>query len=141
MADGITKDYYSNYMNTNKDFLFLGNIYPYKGQEDSCRIFRFTMKDYANNVLPLHSRTENITEFLDTYFDKHYSKIETKLKEMKTLYDAEEMRMQYIKDLGRLYDVNLSLYNVDKENRLRELASNLPILLKKKGTYSAFIGI
>jgi hypothetical protein len=141
MLDGLTKDYYTNYMNTNKDYLFLGHLFPYKSEDDSCRIFRFTMKDYVDNVLPLHNRTENLTTFIDTVFDTHYSKIETKQKELKTLYDAEEMDIKYIKDLGKLYDVNLSLYNVDKENRLRELAGNLPIILKKKGTYSAFIGI
>lgn len=139
-CDWISKKY-PQYINVNKDFIYMGRVFPYEGVDQKCRIFRFALKDYVINSIPQNNRNKNLIEFFGTCFDEVYSKIFNQQKQIKTLYDSKEMDVSHINKLSSFFDVNLEIYSTTKEDRLRDLSDNLPTILKKKGTYSSLIGI
>jgi hypothetical protein len=132
----------ANHINFNKDYTYFGQIYPYGNDETKCRIFLYQLKDIVVNSLPEHNRTDKLKEFINIGFDQIYSKIFNQQKNMKTLYNPYEVESRFIERLNRgMYDVDIDLYNLSDEDRVRDLTSNMPILLKKKGTYSSFISV
>ena len=135
------EDIYYDYMNFNEDFLFIGRIFPYSGDQWKCRIFRYLLKDYVINTLPTNNRPERLVEFFYNVFDRTYSKIYYKMNDVKSLYDPSEINIQYIDELAENYDVKIGDFDIDNEDRLRELTKNIPIIMKKKGTYSSIISI
>jgi hypothetical protein len=83
-----------------------------------------------------------LVEFFTYAFDRVYSKTYNKLSNIETLYDSQETDPNFIDDLSSsLYNTDLDLYGIEREKRLRELLKSMPILLKKKGTFSSVIGI
>jgi len=135
------KNKYSDHINFNKDFIYLGDVYPYES-EFKCKIYRYLFKDLVINFLPPNNRTPKLSEFISIIFDQIYNKIYKQQKNLKTLYDGLESDAKYLNDLTTgIYDINIDKYGLIKEDRLRDLVRNMPIILKKKGTYSSLIGI
>lgn len=132
---------YPDYSNYNKDFLFLGKMFPYLNEEFSCRIFRYLFYDYVINSLPTNNRTEKLNEFIKVAFDQVYHHIYNKQRELKSLYDANEMDIVYSEQHANQFNIDLSLFDLEQDKRVRDLIINLPVLLKKKGTYSSLISI
>ena len=94
------------------------------------------------SFLPDSNRTDKLAEFIKVAFDQVYNKIYKQQKNLKTLYDPSESEPEYLDDLTKgLYGTDIDLYALDDEERLRDLTRSMPIILKKKGTYSSLIGI
>jgi hypothetical protein len=101
------------------------------------------MKDFVIDSLPTNNRPQNLVKFFQVAFDKIYSTIYNQQKEIKTIYDPQEIKINLLRelssDMGLDLDINI-LSQLNEEN-LREFVSNIPILIKKKGTISSLFSI
>jgi hypothetical protein len=126
---------YKDYFNTNKMWMYFGKIYPISDEEDGYYIMFDGMKNFAMNALPYHQRTENLTEFMNIYFDKIYSQVYNMMKNVYSLMDAREISTDWIEYI--LNDFDLSVDRYLSGISLREWVQNIVYLLKRKGTYTS----
>jgi hypothetical protein len=129
-----------NYVNTDKDFIYFGLLYTTKNESNIpiCYIKFDGIKTFINNSIPSHQRTPNLTKFLDIYFDRVYSEVYSLQKDIFSLYDPMETNQKYLSYISDQYYIDVGIdienFNVSKQ---RSFIKNLPLLLKKKSTYSS----
>jgi hypothetical protein len=68
-------------------------------------------------------------------FDIVYNEIYGKLKDLYSLRDPYEIQEEYLNYFSSNYNINIDDINIDTTNK-REFIKSLPIIIKKKGTYS-----
>jgi hypothetical protein len=131
-----------NYVNTDKLFIYFGEIYPTdkptEADPNRYHIIFNGLKDWVNRALPSVNRTENLTEWNDTYFDMVHSEGYQLMKDVWTLRDAQECDEKYLPYIPTFYDI--PTYNRLDEYFTpvyREYARDLVQLLKRKGTYAS----
>lgn len=125
--------YEDGYVNTNKIFLYFGKIYPI--DNNRFNIVCDHINNYVYRALPENNRNTNIKQFFNLFFDKIYSKIHNLSKDIWSMVDPFEVNEKYLEYIYNTYDMD---YLSDiLEFKRREYASALPVLLKRKGTYSS----
>lgn len=144
---------YTDYLNTNKLYYYIGKLYI--SATNRIDIVIDTFKDFVVNALPYNNRgsdkskvvidTANgykydvynmlMARFLELYFDRVFSKNYNLLKNIWTLSDPAEVDFDYLYYISNMYDVNLLERITEKEQR--EYVSKLPDFLKRKGTYTS----
>lgn len=125
-----------NYVNTDKRFLYFGEIFPTEGGK--YHIVFNGLKDWVQSALPENNRTDNLVEFLDTYFDQVYIEGYQLLRDVWSLRDGRECDQKF---LGYIP----TFHGMPKEDVIpewylenyREYAAELVWLMKRKGTYAA----
>jgi hypothetical protein len=123
-----------SYLNTNKVHLYFGKIYT--ASQTGYFVIPFEgMKDYAFSALPSNNQTDNVKELFKEYFDKIHSKPYNLIKNIWTLSDPKEVNEDYLYYISNMY--NMGLISDATTARQREYVSDLPNLLKRKGTYSS----
>ncbi len=129
-----------NYVNTDKNFIYFGELYLSKKEEKGrplCYIKFEGIKNFVNRSIPSHQRTDNLIEFLDIYFDRLYNEVYSLQKNLFTLYDPMEVDQKYLNYIANQYYIDLEIDIGDFDNQIqRSFVKNLPFLLKKKGTYT-----
>ena len=137
--DHLIKDFvdadtdYDGFVNTNKTFIYFGELFT-TGDNTFIVDFNHMMK-YAINALPVNNRTDNLNIFFENYFDKLYSQTYNKLKNITVQSDPFEMDSNYLYYLLNMFKTS-SNHNMTDEIQ-REFISNLPFLLKRKGSYAS----
>jgi hypothetical protein len=131
-----TEDY-SSFINVRKPYLYFGKLYPKDNGSNKILIETYSMKDYALNALPEHQRTDNLREFLGVSFDMLYYKLYGKNRDILSLLDPYETPDIYLKYILKMYDMSSVIYDTSEGyDKDRFYISNLPGLLKRKGTYT-----
>jgi hypothetical protein len=98
-------DLYS-FINTNKDFLYLGKIYYFKDNEYV--IVVDSLYYFVINSIPENNRTENLQTFLKIAFDKVYTEIYNKQKNLLSLHDVLEVDNRYLDLFASQYNIILN---------------------------------
>ena len=121
-----------NYINTEKYLQYFGKIYITSANTFS--VIYVGMKDYVMKALPLNNRTDNLTVFLNTYFDEVHNEVYLRTKDLNSLTDAHDVPEEYLEQLSSTYN-DTSNEDMDTDI-LRAYVSNIIYLLKRKGTYT-----
>lgn len=124
-----------NYINSNKKFLYFGNLYKSNIGENFYNVIHYNIKDFVYKCIPEHQRTSKLISLLDMNFDIVYNEIYGKLKDLYSLRDPYEIQEEYLNYFSSNYNINIDDINIDTTNK-REFIKSLPIIIKKKGTYS-----
>ncbi|KFZ25663.1 MAG: hypothetical protein KQ78_02136 [Candidatus Izimaplasma bacterium HR2] len=131
-----------NYVNTDKMFIYFGEIYLTTKENisdpDTYHIVYNGLKDWVQAALPVNNRKDNLIEFLDTYFDQVYSEGYELLKNVWTLRDGWECDERFLGYVPTFYGVDKYDDIPDYfSDRFREYAAELVWLMKRKGTYAS----
>jgi len=142
LAEESGDELYEWYFNPEKIFVYFGKIYLSDSDTREYRIKWYGYKDYALNALPYHNRTEKLKDFFDLYFDRIYSALYGRLKNLITLLDPKEVDSDYIEYIGEMYGITISEELTGSEWQLteaqqRDFIGNIIQWLKRKGTYTA----
>ena len=146
--DGLFYDwlrFYSStkgkYVNIYQPYLYIGKV-SYFYDSDTYGVHFYGMKDYVMDALPEHNRTDNLKEFAYTYFDKIHQEGYIKLKNIKTLLDASEIKPEYMPYIAGEFGMDFDTEWIEEDSeelelKKRQYLRNLIPLLKRKGTYSS----
>lgn len=129
---------YNSYINTLKPYIYIGKLYPSDYDTNTIMIETLSLKDYVLNALPYHHHNKNIREFFGVAFDKVYSEIYFKMKDISSLSDPYEMPDNYLRYLLDTYNMTSVSSDELSHEKDRFYINNLPSLLKRKGTYIPF---
>lgn len=129
-----------NYINTDKPFIYLGNIYKKSNIENLYTIQYYGMKDFVVNCIPEHQRTDKFTKFLYYNFDYVFNEIYHLEKDIPSLYDSFEINEKYLNLLSSVFGINVDDLDIDDQAK-RSFVSELINLIKKKGTFTALRSI
>jgi co-chaperonin GroES (HSP10) len=133
-----TNKQYADYVNVNKKLLYIGKIY--KHTESSYSIKYYNLYDFVINALPQYIINNNpkLKEFLYVVFNKNYSEVYSKQKNINSLISPQEISKDFLYN----YAYNFGL-DIDEEfillhsEKIRQFLDNIVSFLKKKGTYSS----
>lgn len=131
-----------NYVNTDKRFLYFGQIFPTAkdsiSDPDRYHIIFNGLKNWIDNALPSNNRTTNLTAWNDTYFDMVHWEGYQLMKDVWSLRDANECDEKYLPYIPTFYGI--PLYNNLDDNFTpiyREYSRDLVDLMKRKGAYAS----
>jgi len=124
-----------NYVNTDKQFLYFGQIYH--KHDDEYHIEFYGMKDFVELAIPYHQRTPNFKEFINVEFDRVYQEAYNLLKNIWSMIDPYEVDEKFLGYLARFYNINVDNQAISTLNQ-REFIRELTQYLKRKGSYSSF---
>jgi len=126
---------YKNFFNTNYMWLYFGKIYPGYADNEYYIVWD-GMRNYVVNALPLHNRTDRLTELLHIYFDRVYQEVYASMKNAFSLLDPRTIDIDFIYYISRSFNITTELENFS-EMAVRDWVENLVNLLKRKGTYTS----
>ena len=139
--DQTTYDFIiENYINTNKAFIYFGNIYKKSNIENLYSIQYYGLKDYVVNCIPDHQRTDKLTKFLYYNFDYIFNEIYSLEKNIPSIYDAYEIDQKYLTLMSSVFGVNVDDLDIDNSTK-RSFVAELINLVKKKGTFTGLRSI
>jgi len=125
-----------SYINTEKFFTYLGKIYNrFSSTDEEYAIEFYGIKDFATNALPVHQQTDKIKQLNYLFFDKIYTEIYNRAKDLFSLLDPMEIDINWLWYFAKMYYITLndSLSN----DRKREFARDIVHFLKRKGTFTS----
>ena len=129
-------NYYHDYCNQDKIFMFFGRIWP--TNEDNVYAIEFQgMKDFAINAIPQNNRTIKMEEFLNVYWDQVNHEMYNMTKTFWSMLDAREIDLKWLGYIAGIYGIEISEELILNELSLREWVDFLPSFLKRVGTYNA----
>lgn len=129
-----------NYINTDKPFIYFGNIYKKSNIENMYTIQYYGMKDFVVNCIPEHQRTDKFTKFLYYNFDYVFNEIYHLEKNIPSIYDSFEINEKYLNLLSSVFGINVDDLDIEDQAK-RSFVSELINLVKKKGTFTALRSI
>jgi hypothetical protein len=139
--DQTTLDFIiENYINVNKPFIYLGNIYKKSNIEDLYSIQYYGITDYIINCIPEHQRTDKLTKFLYYNFDYIFNEIYSLEKNIPSIYDAYEIDDKYLALMSAVFGINVDDLDIEDQAK-RSFVAELINLVKKKGTFTALRSI
>ena len=121
----------------NKDYFYIGKIQETK-ENYIYDIYIENLHKHLVKSLPEHNRTEKLKEFLKLAFDDVYQEIYNKQKHILSLIDPIETNKDWLKYIANIYNVEIDdLFIRENDYPARSFVKNLPMFLKRKGTYSS----
>ena len=123
---------YLNFFNKNKTFLYLGTC---TNINDGIIINYENIHNWVEKSVPETNKTTNFKKFLKIGFDKVYNRIYNSQKDILTITDPLETKLDFLPALSNLFLLELNREN--PEILQRQLTKNISNWLKKKGTYSS----
>lgn len=134
---------YKEYVKIEKPYLYLGKILTYDDRK--VYIEYYSMFNFVIDALPEYNRTDRLRKLFEIEFDQTYSKIYNKMKNILSLRDPKEIDFDLLPYILKNFNVDIDISDLVSQDdpnywefikRQRVFAENLPILLKKKGTYA-----
>ena len=123
---------YLNFFNKNKTFLYLGTCTNIDG---GIIINYENIYNWVEKSIPEINKTKNFQKFLKIGFDQVYNRIYNSQKDLVTITDPLETKLDFLPALSNLFLLELNREN--PEILQRQLTKNISNWLKKKGTYSS----
>lgn len=126
---------HKDFINENLLFSYVGTIHPTWNTTSEWRIYHKTLKDFMINSVPVNDITPQFKTFVWELYDRVNQEIYCKQKNLYTLLDYEEIDEEFLGYLSLFYNFDLDIFYNVPDMQKRWFIENLPILLKKKGTW------
>lgn len=131
------EDEHEDFLHDEKQFVYLGKIYPVDNTGINFEIKVRGMDDFAIEALPEHNRTDNLKELFYQFFDKVHHGVYTKTKMIWSLLDPDELPIKYIDNIVDMYSLDVSNIDFSTNSKKRSFVKSIISLLKRRGTYDA----
>ena len=128
-----------NFVNPNKTYIYFGEIFVENIVGNVVSIPYHGMKDYVMDLLPQHSRNDQLTKFMEVYFDQLHQQIYHRIGDLWSFNDPDECNIEFLHYLYRVFGVATT--GLLSELKQRQYLAGLPFLLKRKGAYSSIYNI
>ena len=90
-------------------------------------------------ALPPNNRNDNLYQYLKIHADNIFSQTYNMQKNIPTLVSADESYFEFLPNILDNYNISLP-FNLET-NTIRDFIKYIPIMLKKKGTYTSLINV